>query len=440
MTIRPGRNLPVCALALLLLGLVAAWFRPVAWTIPLVILFAVALALRDWLTLRATIAGMEARRRIPSTVARGALFEGVLALRHPLPLAVSGEIRDVFPVAALPAVWRSAFRIPAGETVELRYSAQVPIRGRHTFGPLYVRLVGPFGLLERSRRLDVTDEVRVLPEGVVSNDEIRKQAMDDRRFLGLLTRNRLRGDGLEFESLAEFRPGDDPRRIDWRATARHKRLIARRFQLEQHRDIMILIDCGRLMGSDAGRGTKLDRAVDSALLLGHVALNKGDRCGLAVYDDQVRGFLPPQSGNRAFRILTESVFDVQSQWRESNFGLVFAALQARQRKRALIIVLSDLVDTDTSDRFRAAVASLARRHVVLFAALQTPTLREILEGPTDSVEEAARKAVTLRLLQERERAIASLRRSGVFVLDVEPDRLTIPLVNQYIELRERNLV
>ncbi|MGB6044529.1 MAG: hypothetical protein WBF93_15325, partial [Pirellulales bacterium] len=109
-------------------------------------------------------------------------------------------------------------------------------------------------------------------------------------------------------------------------------------------------------------------------------------------------------------------------------------------KRSLIVVISDIADVETSRRFRTSLASLATRHVVLFAALKTPRLRQIVHAPVDTVLDGSRKAVTFRILREREQAIHSLRRSGVQVLDVEPDQLSAPLINQFIELRQRNVL
>jgi uncharacterized protein (DUF58 family) len=130
-----------------------------------------------------------------------------------------------------------------------------------------------------------------LPEGYCSKDGLRHDERAELLLLDKVSRARQHGVGTEFEMLAEYRPGDDPRRIDWKTTARFRRPVVRRFMVERHRDVMIVLDCGRLMGSDAGRGTKLDRAVDAALMLARTALAGGDRCGLALYDDQVLGYL-----------------------------------------------------------------------------------------------------------------------------------------------------
>ncbi len=175
-------------------------------------------------------------------------------------------------------------------------------------------------------------------------------------------------------------------------------------------------------------------------MLSRVALEKGDRLGLGVFDDRVLGFLPPMSGPGAYKIVLDAVYDVRSRWRDTDFGPMFATLERRHPKRSLVVLLSDIVDADTTDRFRSALVALARKHVLVFAAIQTPLMREIVSSPVVSPLDVSRKAVAFRLLREREWALHSLERAGVFVLDVEPGELTVPLVNKYIELRERNLV
>ena len=254
------------------------------------------------------------------------------------------------------------------------------------------------------------------------------------------TRTRQHGVGTEFESLTEYREGDDPRRIDWRTAARVGHLVVRRYQIERHRDVILLIDCGRLMGADAGKGSKLDCAVDAALLVARVALQGADRCGLAMFDDQVLGYLPPQSGLSSLHSLAECVYAAQTRWRESDFARMFATLQQRHSKRSLVVILSDMVDSETTQRFRASLARLAKRHVVLFAALQTPVLDAISRTPPSEPLDLARQAVAFQLLREREQALHAVRRCGVHVLDVAPSQLLVPLINQFIALRQESLI
>jgi uncharacterized protein (DUF58 family) len=210
--------------------------------------------------------------------------------------------------------------------------------------------------------------------------------------------------------------------------------------VERHRDVMIIIDSGRLMGTDVGRGTKLDYAVDAALNLARVALHSGDRCGIAAYDHRVRGFLPPVAGATALRSIVQCVYDLETQWHESDFTPMLAELRTRQSKRTFVIVISDLSDAETSQRLCASLQHLQRQHLVLFAALRAPLLERIVHEPVESTQAAARKAVVFRLLRDRGRALHALRHRGIHVVDVEPQQLTLPLINQFVELRQRNLL
>jgi uncharacterized protein (DUF58 family) len=469
-------------------GLLAFAWAPAVWLVAVAVLAIPVPVFLDYLALRRTCNAISVRRELPVCAGRGSPFRVALHLACSVGRDVVGELRDCLPVSADPAYWHERFELSPGKEREFACQVRIPTRGLHAFGPVWVRVRGATGMLESQRSYDCPGEVKVLPDGAGSREAIRKDALAEQRILDEMTRARLRGEGLEFESISEYRAGDDPRRIDWRSSARQRRLMVRRYQLERHRDVVILLDCGRLMvasaasaspgtrplphgpGQEAGqpappprsvrgqvaapplRGggagarlkagepTKLDCAVDSALMLCRVALEKGDRCGLGIFDDQVLGFLPPLSGPGAYRVLLESVYDIRSRWRETDFSPMFATLQRRHPKRSLVVVLSDAVDADTSVRFRSALVALARKHVLVFAAIQTPLMRELVAEPIGSSLDVSRKAVTFRLLREREKALRSLELSGVHILDVEPGRLTVPLVNRYIELRERNLV
>jgi uncharacterized protein (DUF58 family) len=416
---------------------------PAAATALLCVLTAAVLAvcLSDFRVLKTQLGGIKVRRRLPTVAGRNLPFRIEWTVEGSGRFVNRGSLRDVVPAVANPRFsLHELYLLVGGGSQSVHESLTIPVRGLHRFGPVWVRLEGPLRFLEAQQAFDAPGQVKVLPEQYASRDELRKDSGAEMVLLDKVTFSRQHGHGTEFESLHEYRYGDDPRRIDWRTTARLRRPIVRRYQIERHRDVMIVIDCGRLMGTDTDRGSKLDCAVDAALLLGRVALQSGDRCGLGLFDDQVRGYLPPVAGPASMNALADCAYDAQVAWRESDFTPMFATLQRRQAKRSLIVVLSDVVDAETSEQFRASLLRLQRRHVVLFAALRTPALKRIVREPVETILDGARKAVTFRLLHERERALHSLHRGGVFVVDVEPTQLTAPLINQFIELRQRNLL
>jgi uncharacterized protein (DUF58 family) len=437
---RPGRRLVVLAGLLMVLSL-GVFFQAAFVVVPLA--SAVGLAVVAEIDRRKAanlLQQLSVRRSMPVIAARDRTFETVLHVENSGAHVAIADVRDVVPEHCIPAFSLHSCEIAAAHRQDVAISYRIPRRGRHSFGPVWIRVAGPLNLFEAQKPFDCPGSVRVLPETFASSEELVKDTGAQLQLLDKITRTRQHGSGTEFESLHAFRDGDDPRRIDWRATARMRQPIVRRFQVERHRDVVILIDSGRLMGSDTDRGSKLDCAVDAALNLARVALQSGDRCGLAVFDSEIRGFLPPVSGIRSLGNIVESVYDLQTRWNESDFTRVHAELQTRQAKRSLLVVLSDLSDAETSRLQCAALQQLSRRHLVLFAALKTPLLNDIIREPTDSVVDGAKKAVTFRLLRDRGRALHVLERAGVHVLDVEPQQVTLPLINQFVDLRRRNLL
>lgn len=452
MRLRPGRNLLRASGVLILAGLLCFVWSGFA---SLVVAGAVLLAVMTLLELgplRRAIADVALRRGVPAKVARGIPFHVGIVIANQGQEGVRGTIRDIVPAGAQPRTWRASVEvagvgatIPGNEerafTTQLHsYEIVLPVRGMHQFGSVWLLLTGPRRLLELLREYPIGQSVQALPEAIAPGHELEKNVLSEMGLLDKSARARLHGPGMEFDSLVDYGQGDDPRHIDWRSSARHCRLIVRRYRIEQHRDVLLVVDCGRMMGGQAGAGTKLDQAINAALVLGKVALKQGDRCGIGVFDNEVRAYLPPVSGTSSFHLLAEHLADVQSHWRESDFGCMFATVQLRQPKRCTCIVFSDLMDTDTSERFRSGLMRLGMRNSVIFVAIRTPLLREVASAEIGEASDVARKAVAFRLIRDREAVLHSLDRSGVHVLDVEPRDITVPLINKYIALRQRSVM
>ena len=284
----PARAAPVWLLsAAVLWSVVAVFWPPAGWLVLPTLVLAVVGAAADYRSLRSALAGAAIRRRIPTPVARDKPFRVTLEISIPGGLAWSAEVRQELPGPATPNLWIEAVEVPGSGDASLSRWIRVPIRGRYP--------IGLSGLPARSARfargqrpLGTTEEIDVYPESTQSKEALAKDAADEMRLLDKLRQSQQRGVGTEFESLSDYRPGDDPRRVDWRLSAKYRRLIVRRYQIERHRDLIVLVDSGRLMGADAGAGTKLDCAVDAALRLIRTALRVGDRCGLGIFDNEVR--------------------------------------------------------------------------------------------------------------------------------------------------------
>lgn len=439
MNVRPGRSL-VATTALCLALAFAGHFHPLPLVgIPLVAAAAAVAAVIDYLWTIRLHERLRVACTMPVSAGRCASFAALVEIAGGAK-KLHATLRVVLPPETRPDVWLENLVIdgPAARPVERMFC--IELRGKYRFGPVFIRIKSPFRMLEIDRRHDVSAEIRILPEVLVSREYLSKRMLVDTRLFDDRNRTHLRGEGIEFETISAYSRGDDQRKIDWRASARHGQLMVRRYNIERHRDVLLLLDCGRLMGTRVGNGTKVDCAVNSALMLGRAAVERGDRPGLGVFDDRVITYQPPSGGKRTMRMLVDRLYDVKSNFAETNFNRMFATLEARQTRRALIVILSDIVDAETSVFFRSALARLNKRHLVLYAALRTPLIREIAESEIGGLHDAARKAVAFRLLREREKALFAMHAGGLLVLDVEPDKLTVPLLNKYIEVREKNLV
>ncbi|MDR0867770.1 MAG: DUF58 domain-containing protein [Planctomycetota bacterium] len=418
--------------AAIFIGTAAAWFLPVALigAAGVFLLFAV-LALVDFYRLRGGKKHLAIQRLAPAIAPRGVDFSVELLVKNHAPRAVSLRLRDVPPALAAPPLIIRDLTIAAKSDARLTYTLKISRRGEYAFGATWWRERGFLFAAQWSAEAAETT-VKIYPEAIAASDELaaaRGAATAEK------LRARDRGAGMEFLHLAPFRRGDALRHIDWRASARRQKLMARRHQIEQHREVLILLDSGRLMGLEIGGGSKLDYAVNSALMLGVVAGRRGDKCGLGVFADKVVAYLPPQNRYQP-AWLAGQLGALKAEFRETDFRPIFATLQERQKKRALIVVLSDLADDLASANFRTALTILARRHLVIFAALRSPQLRQRLDAPAAAWRDAAEQAVVYRLERDRAATLQTLSRGGVEVIDVVPTELTAPLLNRYLQVRE----
>ncbi|MBD3673259.1 MAG: DUF58 domain-containing protein [Planctomycetaceae bacterium] len=420
---------------------VVAFFTPlVGWLLAGGWVVIVLLGVLDYLSLRREIAAFQVEVEAPDVVGRGRLFRVRILVDRTFSRPAFCRLHHDLPRECDPNFLEDELRWEGLETWVIENEYRIHQRGHFTLGAVWLSCLGRYRILEFKRCFERTDLVRVFPETYLESERLLKDAGARIELLDKVVRERQHGVGTEFESLTEYREGDDPRRIDWRSSSKHRRLIVRRHQIERHRDVVVVVDSGRLMAADHGGLSKLDAAIDAGLLIARVALASGDRCGFALFDVEVRGYVPPQAGLPALKGIQERVYDIQSRWKESDFSQMFATLQTRQPKRSLMIVISDILDLQTTERFRSSLQQLTKRHVVLFAALKTPLLQAVLNEEPDDLQDVWKSTLAYRLLDQRDEALESLRKAGVYVVDVKPENLGVRLVNQFLELRARNVL
>ena len=464
MTILPDRDLVRWALLWFALALASVPLIAIRPIVPWVGLVLVACVLADaWLSLRES--RIEIERSLPEKSSRDREAAVVLTITNPLARPVELKVRDFVPrdLVEREPVFESV-RVATGASVRLRYAIHPRVRGRRGLGAATGFVKSPLGLLRRVVLQDEPQSILVHPE---TERFLRPEALDPKTVLASLgvRPRRQRGDGSDFDSLREYVIGDEPRRIDWHATARRGKTIVRTHRHEESRTVLLAVDCSRLMGArapsrssesgsdesgnesdDGFASTKLDFAVDAALALAFASLTAGDRVGLVLFDRRLRSQIAPVADRASLGLFVDALSGVQPSPVEADYRRFTREILARQRKRAMIVVLTDFIEVEQEELIHP-MGLLARRHEVVFTALREPILDGLDErrtfgtartGAETSEANATRlyrRIVLADLMRERESRLVRLRRQGLSVLDVRPADATAATLNRFLELR-----
>jgi uncharacterized protein (DUF58 family) len=304
-------------------------------------------------------------------------------------------------------------------------------RGRHVLPAPAARIVGPLGLAAWYRSPGAEVEVLVYPDLPAA-----------RRLATAVRRGRFRlegqargplGLGTDFESVRDYEPDDDVRQVNWRTTQRLGRPMSNQYRLETDRDVICLVDCGRLMAAPLRDRTRLDAAIDAAVAVASVADAVSDRCGTIAFDARVtRRLAPRRSGGHA---VVQALFDLEPVAVDSDYARAFAAVG--EAKRAWVLVLTDLLEETAARPLLDALPSLARRHAVAVASAVDVDLNDLLVQPPQERSDVYRTAVALEVRSARERVAAALRRRGVDVIEAPAEQLAAACVRAYLRSKAR---
>jgi len=425
-----------------------AWLAPAWWSSR----FIVAMFLWDafifsawlWDLLRLpAVRELEVQRVWRARPALGVPASVTIRLTNDGKLPVRATVIDETPRALRRDVPELLIDAPQRSAAEASYPIQPSQRGDTRLGSVFLRYQSSLHLAERRAVADLAQTVRVLP----NIEEARRQTLRlirNRQVDIERRRHRLRGVGRELESLRDYREGDEFRDISWTATARRNRPITRVFQMERSQTVWLVLDAGRLLRAQVEepgvpqRFSKLDHAVNAALSLAEVAIHCGDRVGLLAYGGRVQHSIPPGRGAHHVRMLADSLAEVHAEAREPDHLRAVETLLGTQRRRSLIVWITDFAETSTTPEVIEYAAQMTPRHLVLFAAMSQPELAALAAKTPESPSEMYRHAAALEICQRRDILLSGLRRRGVLAFDWMPWGLSAALVNQYLDVKERN--
>lgn len=424
------------ALLLILAGLLIGFSGWLAVLMPaglVLCIVALILAAADCLWL-GRITRPEIQRTVDEKLSLGASNPITVHIRNSSFSSLRGFVRDEYPedFTALGNVMPLDLA-PRAET-ELVYHATPPHRGDFNFGDIYLRLRGQLGFMSRQIKYPMHKAVKVYPN-----------ILDMRRYEIGLKRQRVvqpgqrvtqvHGRGTDFESLRDYMPDDEFRSIDWKASARRSKFISRQYQEEKSQNVLLVLDCGRVMGAVINGLSRLDWSVNAAMMLAHVAAIKGDKVGLMAFGEEILGFAPPKSGKSQVLSLLRMTYNLKSASGDSDYYHSFPFLTRKWTRRSLVVVFTELTDPEASKPLISQLVGLTRKHLCLCVAMADPAVIEAAHSTPTQPEDAFRIAAAKQVLQARKLAAAQLIRAGAIVVDVLPDQFTPAVVNQYLRVK-----
>jgi uncharacterized protein (DUF58 family) len=307
-------------------------------------------------------------------------------------------------------------------------------RGRFTPTEVVLRVEGPLGLAARQGRRRLPGVLRVYPP-FDSRDEAELRVNKARILEVGLRSAQGRGGGTEFDSLREYGVDDEFRRIDWAATARSGKPIVRTYRAERNQTVLLLLDGGRTMAGRVADVPRLDHAMDAVMMLTSLATRLGDRAGLVAFDREVRAVVGPGHARDQLSRVTEAMYQLQPLLVESDYRGAFAETLARFRRRAMLVVLTELAEQAVSETLLPALPLIARDHLVVVASVADPEVRGWALATPVEPSAAYRKAAAVAALADRRRTVARLRGLGAVVVDAPPGRLAPDLADAYLRVK-----
>jgi len=371
---------------------------------------------------------------VPAHVGVGAPLE--LGVRIHAPRGVKAALRQEVDAPLEPGEDRLV-KAPAGSSRH-RLEASAPRRGAGRVEALWTRVDGPLGFFRRIDRHEVGETVKVVPNA----ERVRELALAHfgaQRFGGVHVTKRV-GEGGEFHALETYEAGMDLRQVDWKASARHQSLRVRRYRLEQNQRLILCVDGGRLMADAIDGLQRVDHAIHAALLLSRVALKAGDLVGLHAYGESPRTWIAPRGGMRHMARISRGVAAVGARSEETNHVLGIHGLLGKLKRRALIVVFTEFSDSTTAELMVENLGHLAKRHLVVFVALDDPALAEPMSALPGDATTMARAVVASGLQQDRQRVLRRLRRMGVDVVSGPPGPAALALLERYVHIKRRGLI
>lgn len=384
--------------------------------------------------------GVTISREFGGRFAMGAETEVRIHIQNASNRSVSLIVKDEYPPQMiLNGAREGRLQVEAQSTAALIYGVKPPRRGRFEFGRTVLRFRSRFRLVWC--QVDVVEPitVKVYPN-MRRAREAELKALGARSVVSSHRRTSWRGEGREFESMRDYVRGDELRHISWTATARRGKLTTRQYQIERDQTILIALDAGRLMTARIEEETKLDSAVHATLALFSAAARAGDNAGLVVFGRRIKSYLPPGRGRDHIESALEALHAVEPEMIEPSYPHAFEFIAANSKRRALVVLLTDLVDEEGSKELLTSLHILRPRHLPLVVTIADRDLKAVVRQTPSSVNDLFTQSVAEEIIHHREAALRLVESLGGLALDVTAAALAPALLETYLRVKERGLL
>lgn len=404
----------------------------------------------DFLLIAAAITDYFTSRHLPHELTVSREFERRFAIHDSVKVSLNFDnssdrglflrVKDEYPSELdLDETREAEFVLGPHSTAEFHYHVSPQKRGRYSFGRTAVRFLSRLGLVWCQSELCEPESVKVYPN-MRRAREMELKALGARSFLAIERRAVRRGEGREFESMRDYVRGDEMRHISWTATARRNKLTTRQYQIERDQTVIIALDAGRLMTGRIDNETKFDTAMHASLALMSACARAGDNCGLVVFGRRVRKYLPPKRGLEHIDAALEALHDLEPELIEPSYARAFQFIASNTKKRALVVILTDLVDKDSSKELINSLKLLRPRHLPLVATIGDRDLSAAVSQAPGDIKDVFTQSAAEEVIHQRESALRLVETLGGLALDVNAQTLAPKLLETYLRIKERGVL
>ncbi len=350
------------------------------------------------------------------------------------------QLKDEFPPEMILNEERQAeFLTQAQTTSDFYYGLTPPKRGKYGFGKTAVRYFSRLGLVWCQTELGEAETVKVYPN-MRRAREMELKALGATNFMAVQRRSVRRGEGREFESMRDYVRGDELRHISWTTTAKRSKLTTRQYQIERDQTIIVALDAGRLMTGRIGDETKFDTGIHASLALMSAAAQGGDNCGLVVFGRNIKKYLPPKKGMAHMEGVLEALHDLEPELIEPSYKRAFQYISANSKKRSFIVILTDLVDKESSKELINSLRLLRPRHLPLVVTIGDRDLNATVSEVPKNIKEVFTQSAAEEIILQRDAALRQVEMLGGLALDVTTQTLAPNLLETYLRVKERGLL